>query len=391
MDGLRCVLGIEKQGCRIADVGMFDHFLRDVRSVVNRDGEQNAIPPLDGAFIPNDRLDACAPIGDPLPGLDDVVADNAGAIYVSAGRTVLKLSGTGFETRHLVMEFDGEAGGLALHPDGRLLVCVGGRGLAAIDPENPRPLWLERAEGQLLAGLLSVTAAPDGRILAVEGSAGRLPNQWRNDLMEKRGNGRLISCDAGLASARVDLSGLRYPYGISFAADSGGLWFTESWAHRVSRVSVGANGLQQSEVVLRNLPGYPARIHPDGRGGFYLGMFARRTHLIEFVLKEDDFREEMMATIAPDYWVAPAFAGGSDCLEPMQIGSVKALGIQKPWAPPRSYGLLVRLDGNGEATDSIHSQAGGRFHGITGACATPQGTVIAARGAGRLLLQPGGL
>jgi hypothetical protein len=75
----------------------------------------------------------------------------------------------------------------------------------------------------------------------------------------------------------------------------------------------------------------------------------------------------------------------------MQIGSVKALGIQKPWAPPRSYGLLVRLDGDGEATDSIHSQAGGRFHGITGAVATPQGTVIVARGAGRLLLERGGL
>ena len=76
-------------------------------------------------------------------------------------------------------------------------------------------------------------------------------------------------------------------------------------------------------------------------------------------------------------------AGGSDCLEPMQIGSVKALGIQKPWAPPRSYGLLVHLDADGEATDSLHSRAGGRFHGITARCATPQGVVIAARGAGR--------
>jgi Strictosidine synthase len=384
-------LGTKKHGCRIADVGMFDHFMRDVRSVVNRDGEQNAIPPLDGAFSPNDRLDACITIGDPLPGLDDVVADTSGAIYVSAGKRVLKLSGSGFEARQLVAEFDGEAGGLAMHPDGRLLVCVAGRGLAAIDPAKPQPLWLERVEGQSLAGLLSVTAAPDGRIFAVEGSAGRLPNQWRHDLMEKRSNGRLIVCDARLASARVELSGLRYPYGVSVAADSNSLWLTESWSHRVSRMPLRSSGPQQREVVLRNLPGYPARIHSDGRGGFYLGVFARRTHLIEFVLKEDDFREEMMATVAPDYWVAPAFAGGADCLEPMQIGSVKALGIQKPWAPPRSYGLLVQLDADGEAIDSIHSQAGGRFHGITGACATEQGTVIAARGAGRLLLQPGGL
>jgi hypothetical protein len=149
------------------------------------------------------------------------------------------------------------------------------------------------------------------------------------------------------------------------------------------------NGVARPQIVLRNLPGYPARLRGDGRGGFYLGIFARRTHLIEFVLKEDDFREEMIASMPEDYWVAPAYAGGSDCLEPMQIGGVKALGIQKPWAPPRSYGLLVHLDAEGEPVDSVHSRAGGRFHGITGAYPTPQGAVIAARGAGRLLLLAG--
>jgi hypothetical protein len=371
-------------------VGVFDHLLRDIRSVVYRDTEQNAIPPLDGALSPNDRLDACKAIGDPLPGLDDVVAAKDGAIYVSAGKQVLKLSGNGFATREVVAKFEGDAGGLALHPDGRLLVCVAGRGLAAIDPAKPSPRWLEAVDGRALAGLLSVTAAPDGRIFAVEGATARLPDQWRHDLMEKRHNGRLITCAGDLGQARTLLSDLYYPYGVSLAADSK-LWFTESWAHRVSRMTIGTNGAASPEVVMQNLPGYPARLHGDGRDGFYLGIFARRTHLIEFVLKEDDFREEMMATMPPDFWVAPAYAATGDCLEPMQIGQVKALGIQKPWAPPRSYGLLVHLDANGEAVDSIHSRAGGRFHGITGACATPQGVVIAARGAGQLLLDTGDL
>jgi len=365
---------------------MFDHLLRDIRNVVDRDSEQNAIPPLDGALSPNDRLDACTPIGDPLPGLDDVVAAGDGALFVSAGKRVLKLSGAGFATRTLVAEFDGDAGGLAIHPDGRLLVCVAGRGLAAIDPAKPEPRWLEAAEGRPLAGLKSVAPAPDGRIFAVEGSTARPPDAWRHDLMEKRHHGRLVVCGAALDSATTLLSDLYYPYGLALAPDTGHLWFSESWAHRISRMALSNNGAAQPSIVLRNLPGYPARLHGDGRGGFYLGVFARRTHLIEFVLKEDDFRQEMIATMAPDYWIAPAYAGGSDCLEPMQIGGVKALGIQKPWAPPRSYGLLVRLDAGGEATASIHSRAGGRFHGITGACATPQGTVIAARGAGRLLL-----
>jgi sugar lactone lactonase YvrE len=371
-------------------VGIFDHLMRDVRSIIDRDGEQNAIPPLDGALSPNDHLDACAPIGGPLPGLDDVLADQDGSLLVSAGKQVLRLSGDGFATRAVVAEFDGDAGGLALHPDGRILVCVAGRGLAAIELTKPEPRWLEAAEGCALAGLISVTAAPDGRIFAVEGSMGRRPSEWRRDLMERRHDGRLVTCGAGLDDAKALLNGLHYPYGITIAPDSGQLWFSESWAHRVSRMPPASrNGPVQPEAILRNLPGYPARLKPDGRGGFYLGIFARRTHLIEFVLKEDDFRLEMIASMPADYWIAPAYSGGSDCLEPMQIGGVKALGIQKPWAPPRSYGLLVHLDAHGEVDGSIHSRAGGRFHGITGACTTPQGLVIASRGAGRLLLDRG--
>ncbi|MBV9531249.1 MAG: hypothetical protein JO283_09305, partial [Bradyrhizobium sp.] len=288
----------------------------------------------------------------------------------------------------LVAQFDGEAGGLAIHPDGRLLVCIAGRGLAAIDRARAQPRWLERTDGRALAGLMSVAAGPDGRIFAVEGSTARAPCEWRHDLMEKRHNGRLIVCDAALHSASTLLKDLSYPYGITIAPGTGELWYSESWSHRVSRIPLDGAAPQ---ILLRNLPGYPARLRPDGRSGFYLGLFARRTHLIEFVLKEDDFRQEMIASMPADYWIAPAYTGGSDCLEPMQIGGVKALGIQKPWAPPRSYGLLAHLDAEGEATDSIHSRAGGRFHGITGACATPQGVVIAARGAGRLLLEPGQL
>jgi hypothetical protein len=368
-------------------VGFLDHLMRDIRSVINRDGEQNAIPSLDGALSPNDRLEACTVIGDPLPGLDDVVAAPDGAVFVSTGRHVLRLSGAGFAERTLVIEFDGEAGGLALHPDGRLLVCVAGHGLAAIDPARSGLHWLRNCDGYPLAGLLSVAVAPDGRIFAVEGSRARAPAEWRHDLMEKRHNGRLIVCGAALDAATTMLGDLHYPYGVAIV--SGQLWFTESWAHRVSRMPLPQNGSAAPQTVLRNLPGYPARLHGDGRDGFCLALFARRTHLIEFVLKEDDFRSEMIASMPPDYWIAPAYAGGADCLEPMQIGGVKALGIQKPWAPPRSYGLLVHLDGNGEPTSSIHSRAGGRFHGITGACATSQGTVIASRGAGCLLLEPG--
>ena len=117
---------------------MFEHALRDIRQILFRNAEQNAIPSMDGALSPNERLDAFLPIGERLPGADDVVAGRDGEIYVSAGNQVLKLSGDKFGRRDIAATFDGAAGGLALHPDGRLLVCVAGRD-AVMPAREARP------------------------------------------------------------------------------------------------------------------------------------------------------------------------------------------------------------------------------------------------------------
>ena len=101
--------------------------------------------------------------------------------------------------------------------------------------------------------------------------------------------------------------------------------------------------------------------------------------------------DEMMSTIAPEYWIAPALATSGDALEPMQSGSIKALGIQKPWAPPRSYGLLVRIDDEGDFVESLHSRVGGRYHGITSSRDAAQGLVIISKGHGRVLLDTSGV
>src|SRR6201998_2647740 len=276
------------------DLSVFEHALRDIRQILFRNAEQNAIPSMDGALSPNERLDAFRPIGERLPGADDVVAGRDGEIYVSAGNQVLKLSGDKFGRRDIAATFDGAAGGLALHPDGRLLVCVAGRGLAAIDLTQPQPQWLEAVDGQALTGLTGVVAAANGAIFMVEGSTGRNPDDWCRDLLEKNHRGRLVRCEANLNGAAVLLRDLHYPYGVVLSADQQHVWWTESWIHGVSRAAIAGNRIATPEPVLRNLPGYPARLHLDNAGCFYLGLFALRTHLIEFVLKEGDFRQAML-------------------------------------------------------------------------------------------------
>ena len=113
-----------------------------------------------------------------------------------------------------------------------------------------------------------------------------------------------------------------------------------------------------------------------------------RTRLVEFVLREKEYRRRMMSEVDPRYWVAPRLSSGKTFLEPLQGGSVKQLGILKPWAPPSSYGLVIRLDADGLPLYSLHSRADGIHHGITAAVETPRHLYLLSKGAGRLLRAP---
>jgi hypothetical protein len=116
--------------------------------------------------------------------------------------------------------------------------------------------------------------------------------------------------------------------------------------------------------VWSGLPAYPGRIAPTPDGALWLSMFAMRTHLVEFVLREDAFRAEMVETIDPELWIRPSLKTPRSGDVPLQAGNVKALGVVKPWGPPRSYGLAVRATADLRPLTSLHSRVGGDVHGI---------------------------
>lgn len=140
------------------------------------------------------------------------------------------------------------------------------------------------------------------------------------------------------------------------------------------------------EILIDNMPGYPARIAPAAGGGHWLAVFAMRTQLIELVLREAQFRREMMRSVEPELWIRPALKTTGSYLEPLQGGGIKKLGIRKPWAPPRSYGLVVRLDASCEPVFSLHSRVDGSNHGVMAAREIGNRLFVAAKGNDRLLV-----
>jgi strictosidine synthase-like protein len=346
---------------------------------------ENAIPVLDGGFTPNDRLDGCEPLpGPPLADVDDLAIGDDGSLYVTSDRRVLRLGGPSFAERKVVATLPGPAGAIALDSARRLLVAVGGLGLGRVGDDGRFEVVLEAVDGVPLRCLTGVAVAADGRVYLTDGSDRHAAEDWVFDLMEKNSRGRVIAYDPSTGRAAVLRGGLAFPNGVALDHGEEALVFTEAWSHQVHRLPLtGAKG--GVETLIGNLAGYPARIRAAPDGEYWLALFALRTHLVEFVLTQDDFREEMMRTIAPDYWIRPALRTLSSGLEPLQGGGIRKLGVVKPWAPPRSYGLVARIDGSGEARESLHSRAGGRHHGATAACQAGNRLFVACRGAERVL------
>ncbi len=349
----------------------------------------HGIPVLDGAYSPNLRLEQARTLGAAIASPDDLASGPDGALYVSSGTSILRCAGRDFAERTVFAELEAPVGALAWTPDGRLLAGVSGRGVRAFTAHGRPAGELATVGGGPLACPLSIVAARDGRVLVTDGSRHNQPERWLTDLMENRpASGRLIVCDANLGGARLIADSLAWPYGLALTPDEREVLVTEAWTHALTAVEAHGGRAPARRVLVHNFPAYPARIAPAADGGYWLALFAPRAQLTEFVLRERGFRERMLAEVPPEVWIGPSLAAHFNYREPTQIGRIKKLGIQKPWAPARSYGLVVRLDPEGDAVESFHSRVAGTVHGITAVRAVGGRVLALSKGNDKLVELP---
>jgi hypothetical protein len=326
------------------------------------------VPPMDGALRPNQRLEqAPLVIGVAAP---DNLASRGDRVLFSSGANLLELDGAGGARE--VRGFDQVVTALAVAQDGGLAVGLDD-GRVIIRGGAHDGLTLEALGGGRLVCPTALLFDADGQLVIAQGSASRPPSQWKHDAMSRGDSGSVWRVDLSSGRAECLASRLSWPYGLSPACE-GAVAVTESWRHRVVLIRAAGGAI---EPVLADLPGYPARLVAAAAGGYWLSVFAPRNQLIEFVQREPEFLARMMADVDPDYWAAPSLRPSTTFLEPLQGGAQKHLGMVKPWAPTRSYGLVVRLDPNFRPTNSFHSRADGRRHGVT-SCVEQGGRLLVA-------------
>ena len=334
---------------------------------------ESSVPVFDGAYTPNNLLEE-ASVHFQRAGLEDLAIAGDGSLFAACGPEILRIESNGLSS--VVAKFGAGVDALALLADGGLAVAAGGRVLIEGGAGHGREL--ASFEGRPLLGVNAMHGSPDGKLLISDGSTRRPYSQWSHDLLEHGHTGRVLEYDPSRGSAKVLASGLRYCFGVY--SNSGRIFASESWAHRIVEL---ANN--RATTVMDGLPGYPARFSRAAGGGYWVSLFAGRTQLLEFILRERDFREEMMRTVDPKYWYAPSLLSGKDFLEPQQTAGVMQMGIVKPWAPPRSYGIVIRLDANLQPLYSLHSRVGGRHHGVVAVAEHGDDLFVLSKGAGCIL------
>ncbi|HLH48785.1 MAG TPA: hypothetical protein VKV96_05550, partial [Roseiarcus sp.] len=219
-------------------------------------------------------------------------------------------------------------------------------------------------------------------LLIALGSQQNAPERWKNDLMQRNASGSVWRLNLATGETTCLADQLAYPYGLLLTRGGKSIIVSESWRNRLVRIEIGAP-LQTARA---DIAGYPARLAPAADGvGAWLAVFAPRSQLIEFTLRERDYCRQMMREIEPEHWIAPSLTPMRSFLEPMQLGGLKQLGRLKPWSPSRSYGLAVRLDGEQEPKASFHSRADGRRHGVT-SCVEVDGRLLATSKGGDVIV-----
>ncbi len=331
------------------------------------------IPSTDGALKPNDELERAETLA-AVAAPDNLVShqgklffSSGGGVFASANQPVPQMR---FDADVTCLSSDG-GGALAIGlDDGRLIVRGG-----AFDGAHPNP--------EPGGGIVSPTAClfrSTSRLVVAFGSAIHPPSRWKRDLMEANVSGSIWEFDLAAGTSRKLAGGLAWPNGL-LDLGNGELAFSESWRHRLMKIA--ADG--RVTVLVDELPTYPARLSRAGNGDILLAGFAPRRQLVEFILREPAYNRRMMSEVPEDYWMAPALRSGRDFREPLQGGAIRHLGIMKPWAPTKSYGLVIVMDRDFNFKASLHSRMGGNRHGIT-SCIEHGGRLISSSKGGDVVL-----
>ena len=297
-------------------------------------------PALAGVYAPNDVLAAVERLEVGLAP-ESMAIDASGRVYcgLEDGSIVRWFDGTA----EVLVKIDGRPLGMGFDAARTLIVCdLTGRLLSVSEVGGVREL-VTRVDGRPLGLANDLDIADDGTIYFSESSTETTDTLL--DLLDHRGNGRLLAFDPVTGDITVLLNGLYYANGVSVSVDGSFVLVVETTEYRVRRFWLSGPHQGKDEVFIDNLPGFPDGISCDEEGTFWLALMNPRNAFIDWALERPWIRK--VAARLPLAW----FAG----------------------AAPR-YGFVLGLDADGNITHNLQDPSGDHYAGIS--CVVQRGRTL---------------
>ena len=252
-------------------------------------------PALTGVYQANSQLAAAQRLGKgSCKGPEDVAIDTEGRIYSGMidGR-ILRLDPDGGQPE-VSTNTGGVPLGLCFDRTGNLVVADCIKGLISVDP-NGSVTILSTEQGGIPFGVTDdLDIAADGTIYFSDASLKFRPEQDLLELMEHRGNGRLLAYDPNTKVTRLVMKYLYYANGVAVSPDQSFVLVAETGKYRVQRYWLAGPRQGQSEIFIDNLPGFPDGITSNRKDTFWLAIVSPRSPSLDALLPRPFMRKIVM-------------------------------------------------------------------------------------------------
>ena len=289
-------------------------------------------PALEGVYAPNEALaDVVRMEAGRAP--ESVVLDADGRVYTGLlDGSVVRVAREG--EPEVIAETGGQLLGMAFDAGGDLIVCSLDGQLLAVSADGSVRELVRAVDGVPLQLTNDLDIATDGTIYFSESSTKTTDTLL--DMLEHRGDGRLLAYHPGSREVDVLLEGLYFANGVAVSADGSFALVVETTKYRVRRLWLAGPRAGEDEILIDNLPGFPDGISCDADGVFWLALMNPRNGFVDWSLERPWVRK--IAARLPLAW----FAG----------------------AAPR-YGFVLGLDATGRVIHNLQDPSGHHFAGIS--------------------------
>ncbi len=293
-------------------------------------------PPLAGAYEPNTYISNVERVGFGAGfAFEGVAIDAEGQIYsgLEDGR-ILRFQADGSQPT-VFARTGGRPLGMDFDRNGNLIVADANKGLLTIGRDGSVGVLSTEAQGVPLRCTNDLDIAADGTIYFTDASDKFPLSLYKQDLIEHRPHGRLLSYEPVSKTIRVILDGLHFANGVAVSPDQSFVLVVETGEYRVHRVWLAGAQKGKSDVFIDNLPGFPDNITSNGKDKFWLALITPRNRLLD-ALMPYPFLRKALARL-------PGF------LQPA----------------PQRYGFVLGLDREGRVVNNLQDPSGKSFAQIS--------------------------